>query len=81
LAFEVEHSYDTTTILVDTLFLIILTLVDVLDELSGAMLQSPDLRYEVKNFKTYAEDYGFCKEMTSTRFRSWKQSFQTRRRK
>ena len=59
LAFEVEHSYDTATILVDTLFLIILTLVDILDGLSGAMLLSPDLRYEVKNYKNYSADYHF----------------------
>jgi hypothetical protein len=61
LSFEVEHSYDTASILVDTLFLIILTLVDILDELSGVMLLSPDLRYEVKNFKTYAVDCHFLR--------------------
>lgn len=61
LAYEVEHSYDTATILVDTLFLIILALVDILDELSGAMLLSPDLRYEVKNYETYAADCHFLR--------------------
>jgi hypothetical protein len=61
LAFEVEYSYDTATILVDTMFLIILALVDILDELFGAMLLSPDLRYEVKNYETYAADCHFLR--------------------
>jgi hypothetical protein len=59
LSFEIEHSYDATTVLVDALFLIMLTLADIIKELSDVMLLSPDLRYEVKNIQNYALDYHF----------------------
>ncbi len=59
LSFEIEHSYDTATVLVDALFLIMLTVADIIKELSDVMLLSPDLRYEVKNIQNYALDYHF----------------------
>jgi hypothetical protein len=40
---------------------------------SGSMLLSPDLRYEVKNYKTYAADYHYLNANRITRYRSWKQ--------
>lgn len=61
LQFEIEHTYDTATILVDTMFYIILVLAQLLDEMTDVMLLSPDLRYEVKNYETYAADYHFLR--------------------
>ncbi|MDD4496231.1 MAG: relaxase/mobilization nuclease domain-containing protein [Eubacteriales bacterium] len=61
LAFEVEHSYDTGTILVDTMFYIILVLAQILNELADVMLLSPELRFAVKDVKSYVTDYGFLR--------------------
>jgi len=59
LAFSVEHSYDPATVFVDTLFLIILTIFKLVDELADVMLLSPDLRHEAQDFKQYLSDYHF----------------------
>lgn len=62
LQFDIEHSYDTATILVDTMFLLLLTVVDIIAELSSVMLLSPELRFAVKDIETYVADYHFLKE-------------------
>lgn len=62
LAFEVEHSYDTATVLVDTMFYIILVLAQILKELTDVMLLSPELRHAVNDFETYVGDYHFLKD-------------------
>lgn len=61
LAFEVEHSYDTATILVDTMFYIILVLAQISIELTDVMLLSPELRFAVKDVQSYVADYGFLR--------------------
>lgn len=61
LEYEVEHSYDTATVLVDTLFYIILLVIDYLAEYSDVMLLSPELRFEVKDVQGYVADHGFLR--------------------
>ena len=62
LEFSVEHSYDTATVLVDTMFLILITLFELVYELADVMLLSPDIRAAEKDLKTYISDYHFLKE-------------------
>ena len=52
--FTVEHSYDTVTVLVDTLFLILITVLQMAED-----LMSPDLRHEARNIEQYVSDYRF----------------------
>lgn len=54
LEFTVEHSYDTVTVLVDTLFLILITVLQMAED-----LMSPDLRHEARNIEQYVSDYRF----------------------
>lgn len=62
LEFSVEHSYDTATVLVDTMFLILITLFELVYELADVMLLSPDIRAAERDLKTYVSDYHFLKE-------------------
>ena len=59
LGFSIEHSYDTATVLVDTLFYIIITVVQLVAELADVMLLSPDLRAAEKDLKELISDYHF----------------------
>ena len=61
LAFEVEHSYDTATILVDALFLIVIMIADLISELADVMVLSPELRFEMKDVQNYVSDYEFLR--------------------
>lgn len=54
LEFAIEHSYDTATVLVDTLFLILITVLQMAE-----YLMSPDLRHEARNLEQYVSDYRF----------------------
>lgn len=54
LEFAIEHSYDTATVLVDTLFLILITVLQIAE-----YLMSPDLRHEARNIEQYVSDYRF----------------------
>lgn len=54
LEFTIEHSYDTVTVLVDTLFLILITVLQMAED-----LMSPDLRHEARNIEQYVSDYRF----------------------
>lgn len=58
LAFSVEHAYDPATLIVDTLFLLVLVLIRMASE-SADILLSPDLRHEARNVKQYLSDYHF----------------------
>lgn len=62
LEFSVDHSYDTATVLVDTMFLILITLFELVYELADVMLLSPDIRAAEKDLKSYISDYHFLKE-------------------
>lgn len=54
LEFAIEHSYDAATVLVDTLFLILITVLQMAE-----YLMSPDLRHEARNIEQYVSDYRF----------------------
>lgn len=62
LEFEIEHSYDTATVLVDVLFYLFITLLKTVAELSDVILLSPELRHARKDLKQYVSDYHFLKD-------------------
>ncbi len=59
LQFTVEHSYDTATVLVDTLFLILIELIAIVTQAPDIMLLSPDLRDAARDIEQYRADYHF----------------------
>ena len=62
LEFSIDHSYDAATVLVDTIFFIIITVIQIAAELADVMLLSPDLRAAEKDLKELISDYHFLKE-------------------
>ena len=62
LEFAIDHSYDAATVLVETIFYLVITLIQIAAELSDVMLLSPDLRAAEKDFKELISDYHFLKE-------------------
>ena len=62
LEFSIDHSYDAATVLVDTIFYIIITIIQIVAELADVMLLSPDLRAAEKDLKELISDYHFLKE-------------------
>ena len=62
LGFSIEHSYDTTTVLVDTVFYLVITAIQIVAELADVMLLSPDLRAAEKDLKELVADYHFLQE-------------------
>ena len=57
LEFEIEHTYDTATVLVNVLFYVVLVLFDLASRISDFAILSPELRHEVKDIKQYVSDY------------------------
>ena len=62
LDFAIDHSYDSATVLVDTIFYIIITVIQIAAELADVMLLSPDLRAAEKDLKDLVAEYHFLKE-------------------
>ena len=62
LDFAIDHSYDTATVLVDTVFYLVITVIQIVTELADVMLLSPDLRAAEKDLKELVADYHFLKE-------------------
>ena len=62
LEFTIDHSYDAATVLIDTIFYIIITVIKIAAELADVMLLSPDLRAAEKDLKDLVADYHFLKE-------------------
>lgn len=62
LAFPIEHSYDTATVLVDAVFYLVITAIQIVAELADVMLLSPDLRAAEKDLKELVADYHFLQE-------------------
>ena len=60
--FSIDHSYDAATVLVDTIFYLVITVIQIAAELSDVMLLSPDLRAAEKDLKDLISDYHFLKE-------------------
>lgn len=62
LDFAIDHSYDAATVLVDTIFYIIITVIQIAAELADVILLSPDLRAAEKDLKELIADYRFIQE-------------------
>ena len=62
LEFSIDHSYDAATVLVDTIFYLVITVIQIAAELADVMLLSPDLRTAEKDLKELIADYRFMKE-------------------
>ena len=62
LEFSIDHCYDAATVFVDTIFYIIITVIQIAAELADVMLLSPDLRAAEKDLKELISDYHFLKE-------------------
>ena len=62
LEFSIDHSYDAATVLVDTIFYLVITVIQITAELSDVMLLSPDLRAAEKDLKEFIADYRFMQE-------------------
>ena len=62
LEFAINHSYDAATVLIDTIFYIIITVIQIAAELADVMLLSPDLRAAEKDLKEFIADYRFMQE-------------------
>ena len=59
LQFTVEHSYDTATVLVDTLFLILIEIIAIVTQMPDVMFLSPNLRDAARDIEQYRADYHF----------------------
>ena len=62
LEFSIDHSYDAATVLVDTIFYLVITVIQIAAELADVMLLSPDLRAAEKDLKELIADYRFIQE-------------------
>ena len=62
LEFSIEHSYDAAIVLIDTIFYLVITVIQIAAELADVMLLSPDLRAAEKDLKGLISDYHFLKE-------------------
>ena len=62
LEFTIVHSYDAATVFVDTIFYIIITIIQIVAELADVMLLLPDLRAAEKDLKELIADYHFMQE-------------------
>ena len=62
LDFSIEHSYDTAVVLVDTVFYLVITAIQIVAKLADVMLLSPDLRAAEKDLKELVADYHFLQE-------------------
>ena len=62
LEFSIDHSHDAATVLVDTIFYLVITVIQIVAELADVILLSPDLRAAEKDLKNLVADYHFLKE-------------------
>ena len=62
LGFAIEHSCDTATVLVDAVFYLVITVIQIVAELADVMLLSPDLRAAEKDLKELVADYHFLEK-------------------
>ena len=62
LEFAVDHSYDAAIVLIDTIFYLVITVIQIAAELADVMLLSPDLRATERDLKELVADYHFLQE-------------------
>ena len=62
LDFAIDRSYDAATVLVDAVFYLVITVIQIVAGIADVMLLSPDLRAAEKDLKELVADYHFLKE-------------------
>ena len=62
LEFAIDHSYDAAIVLIDTIFYLVITVIQIAAELADVILLSPDLRAAEKDLKEFIADYRFMQE-------------------
>ncbi|MBR6039697.1 MAG: relaxase/mobilization nuclease domain-containing protein [Clostridia bacterium] len=62
LVYEMNHTNDTVTILVDAIFAILIALIDLASHYTREVILSADLRHELQNIRQFESDRAFLKE-------------------
>ncbi len=62
LVYEMNHTKDTVTILVDAIFAILIALIELASHYAKEVILSADLRHELKNYAQFCSDQRFLKE-------------------
>ena len=62
LVYEMNHTNDTVTILVDAIFAILIALIELASHYAKEVILSADLRHELKNYAQFCSDHRFLKE-------------------
>jgi hypothetical protein len=62
LVYEMNHTSDTVTILVDAIFAIFVSLIELASHYAKEVILSADLRHELKNYAQFCSDQRFLKE-------------------
>ena len=62
LVYEMNHTNDTVTILVDAIFAILIALIDLASHYTKEVVLSADLRHELQNIRQFESDRAFLKE-------------------
>ena len=72
LEFSIDHSHDAATVLVNMIFYIIITVIQIAAKLTNVMLLSPDLRAAEKDLKELIADYHFCRSRIFIQFPTYR---------
>ena len=62
LVYEMNHTNDTVTILVDAIFAILIALIELASHYTKEVILSADLRHELQNIRQFESDRAFLKE-------------------
>ena len=62
LVYEMNHTNDTITVLVDAIFAILIALIELASHYTKEVILSADLRHELKNYAQFCSDQRFLKE-------------------
>ena len=62
LVYEMNHTNDTVTILVDAIFAILIALIDLASHYTREVILSADLRHELQDYAQFCSDHRFLKE-------------------
>ena len=62
LVYEMNHTNDTVTILVDAIFAILIALIELASHYTKEVILSADLRHELKNYAQFCSDHRLLKE-------------------
>ena len=62
LVYEMNHTSDTVTILVDAIFAILIALIELASHYTKEVILTAELRHELKNYAQFCSDHRFLKE-------------------